>query len=187
CGRGRPAGAGAGRGRGGGGTSRCPRCRRASGTGPASGCRVVLPRPWAAPITNVVNVVGWMDPLLGVGWQVGVPDGGSPPPRPATDRGLRGGGDDRGEVGGREAQVPAQECAWHLPGGGLLPQPRLADLEQLRGLRRRVQHRRARARRLRGGVLVRPSTGPTRTRWLVGMERHDRPSLSTETNGRARA
>src|SRR3954454_15078241 len=105
-----------------GGTSRYPPCRRASGIGPASGCRVVLSRPWAAPITNVVVVVGWMHPLVGGSDQVGVPDGGSPATRPATHRGLRGGGDDRGQIGGGEAQVLTQERARHLPCRRLLTQ-----------------------------------------------------------------
>jgi hypothetical protein len=38
----------------------------------------------------------------------------------AADGGAGRAGDDRGQVGGGEAQVLAQEGARHLPGGGLL-------------------------------------------------------------------
>jgi hypothetical protein len=71
-----------------------------------------------------------------------IPDGGhrlsaAAPP----DSGAGRAGHDRGQIGGGEAQVLAQERARHLPGGGLLAQPGLADPQPLRGLGRRVQQR----------------------------------------------
>jgi hypothetical protein len=36
----------------------------------------------------------------------------------------------------------------------------------------------------RGDVLIGLGAGPTPTRWLVRMERHDRPSLYRKRNGR---
>ncbi|WP_344122389.1 hypothetical protein [Planosporangium flavigriseum] len=48
-------------------------------------------------------------------------------------------GHDGGEVGGGEAQVFAEEGARDLPGGGLTPQPRLANAQLRGGLDRGIQ------------------------------------------------
>jgi hypothetical protein len=62
-----------------------------------------------------------MDASLAAWWQVAVPDGGRGlASATAADGGAAGGGDDRGEVGGGEAQVLAQERARDLAGGGFL-------------------------------------------------------------------
>src|SRR5205814_6386440 len=117
-----------------GAMSRCRRRRRASASARGSGCRVVLSRPWAAPITDVVITVGWMHASPRGWWQVAVPDRGRglAAALPAHG-GARRAGHDRGEVGGGEAQVLAQERARDLAGGGLLTQPRFADPQPLRG------------------------------------------------------
>jgi hypothetical protein len=52
---------------------------------------------------------------------------------------LAGSGDDRGQIGGGEPQMLAQERAGHLPQTGLAAQPRLPHPQQHRGLGRGVE------------------------------------------------
>ena len=111
-------------------------------SGPGSGCRVVLSRPWVAPITNVVIGTRCIHASTGRDWQVAIPTGGRrfSPAAPAH-RGTGARGHDGGQIGGGEAQMFAEEGARDLAGGGLLPQPRLADLQPPGGLGRGVQQR----------------------------------------------
>src|SRR4051812_37617336 len=104
-------------------------------------CGGVLPMPWAAPLVAVVVMaIGWIHAPPRRWWQVAVPDGGRrSAARPSAGRGLAVLGDDRGQVGGGEPQVLAEEGARDLPGGGPATQPRFADTQLLGRLGRRVE------------------------------------------------